>query len=474
MTLEQLQAQRTSILAEIKRRGGAAKAPNYVQRLKEVEAKIREMRASQDQAAADAEPSAEGVSDTQAGLTTRQAQRLAWLLANRPNDPQVKELQSIAARANAQNLAAQPDASAPEEEEPSAEEADDNQVGLTPRQEKRLAYLKKYKPNDPQLKKLQDIAARAEKARQNAGSQPSGEEEPSAEEEVEGQVGLTPRQEARLAYLKKHKPNDPEIAKWERIKKQGGSKPAPKDNPAPPPPGGGPDVPPGGDPNLKKDGTEDPGTKGVGETGTTIDNFLNGLFENLGPLDLSGAPKILSTEDLSTARNQVWDSIYRQNTKDLDRQKALRMEETKQELAQRGIPIDFGDNNLYGRAIGDIDRDFDARDQAARDSANLQADQSLATLTGINNTNRDAFVKSAQAEYQSKLDAASTGGSVLNVMMQKYNIDRETAQKILDRKLAEKIAKMEDKTKRAAIQKAGSGGGGGGGGFNVVVGGEAP
>lgn len=43
-TLADLQAQRTQILAEIQRRGGAAKAPNFATQLQQVDAQIRQMR----------------------------------------------------------------------------------------------------------------------------------------------------------------------------------------------------------------------------------------------------------------------------------------------------------------------------------------------------------------------------------------------------------------------------------------------
>ena len=45
-TLEELQAQRTRILAEIKRRGGEAKAPGFAKQLAETEQQIRSMRGS--------------------------------------------------------------------------------------------------------------------------------------------------------------------------------------------------------------------------------------------------------------------------------------------------------------------------------------------------------------------------------------------------------------------------------------------
>lgn len=331
-----------------------------------------------------------------------------------------------------------------------------NVEGLTPEQIARVRAIAENKgaygaKGAALAKELQKKVAAPPATGGPATDGGAGGQEPQAETPTDAQAGLTPRQEQRLAWLLKNRPKDPQIAKLQAIKNKVAQNP-----------GGGADA--------------DPGTTGLGDTGTTIDNFIDGVFKDLKPLDLTGTPKILGADDLQAERQSVYDSVYRQSTKDFERQKQLRMEETKQELAQRGIPIGFGDDNLYGQAIGDIERDFDAKYQAAMDSANVQADQSLATLSGVNNQNRDSFMKAAMAQYQAQLDAASAGGSILSVLMQKYGIDKDEAQKILDRELTKKIAKDDYNAKMAAVNKSGGGGGGGGGGdgFNITIGGVAP
>jgi hypothetical protein len=224
-------------------------------------------------------------------------------------------------------------------------------------------------------------------------------------------------------------------------------------------------VTPGAGGAGKQQAAQDPGTKGLGDTATTVDDFLEGIFKDLKPLDLSGAPKILSADDLAASRQGVYNSIYQQNTQDLQQNRQLDLEQQKQELANRGIPLNFGGEDLYSKSIADVNKRYDTMDLNARNMANVGADQSLVAQSQVNKTAQDAFLSNATEQFNSQLNAASVGGNVLQTLMQKFGISREEAQAALERKSREKIAR---------IGAARSGGGGGTTDTGPIIGGAAP
>lgn len=218
---------------------------------------------------------------------------------------------------------------------------------------------------------------------------------------------------------------------------------------------------------LTENGGVDPGTEGLGETATTIDNFLNDAFKNLEPLDLSGAPKVLTDNDLAASRQGAYQSIYDTSTQNLQRNKSRDLEAQKQELADRGIPYDPANpDSLYGKTVGSVNERYDQLYKDAENAANMGADQRLSTLAGVNATASDQFLKSAMAGYQSQLDAASTGGSILNTLMSKFGIDQQTAQNALNARTQKQIAQIR--------ARQSGGGGGGGADTGPIVGGVAP
>jgi len=217
----------------------------------------------------------------------------------------------------------------------------------------------------------------------------------------------------------------------------------------------------------------DPGVKGTGDTYKTVDAFLDAAFQGLQPLDLSGAPKVLTADDLQGQRGKVYDSIYATQTKDLDKRKAQDLEAQKQELANRGIPLNFANdpsnpNNLYSRAIGDVTNRYDTLYQDAANAANAGADQGLATYVDANTKANDQFLKGALGSYQSQLDAISTGGNIIQTLMTKYGIDEATAQAKLQARTQKEIARMNNANRGNGGRSSGDGGSG------VIVGGTAP
>lgn len=275
------------------------------------------------------------------------------------------------------------------------------------------------------------------------------------------EAGWTARQQTRLDWLLKNRPNDPEVKKLQGKKAAAGR--APGDQPPGATPPGG--TPPPGEPTVP----------GSGATGESLDAFLANIFENFKPWDDSGAPKVYTAAELDAMRAETQDSLYREETKYLERDRARALEESKQELANRGIPYDPAaaqdpnSKSLYGRTIGGIEENFRTQDQSARDRARAGADARLETVAGVNRSAHDAWVNAATAGYNSQLDALNAGGNLLNTLITKYGMTREEAQRELDRQLQRKIEKEKNRT---AINIANIGARSSGGGSNDFGGGE--
>lgn len=213
---------------------------------------------------------------------------------------------------------------------------------------------------------------------------------------------------------------------------------------------------------------EDPGTEGTGDTYAAADSFLEGLFKDFKQLDLSGAPKVLTDNDLLATRQGAYQSIYDTATKDLEKRKAQDLEAQKQELANRGIPFDPANpESLYGRTIGDVQNRYDTLYQDAMNQANLGADTRLQALVNANTAASDAFMNQAKSQYQSQIDAILASSNALQTLMEKYGIDEAKARQIIENKSREKMAKI------AARGSGGGGGGGGGEDTGPIIGGTA-
>ena len=215
----------------------------------------------------------------------------------------------------------------------------------------------------------------------------------------------------------------------------------------------------------------DPGTKGTGDTYQSADAFLDSLFQGFQPLDLSGAPKVLTADDLAAQRQSVYQSMYQTDTEGFDKKRADAIEAKKQELANRGIPMGTlanDPNDPYANAIADINTQYDQAEQRAKNAANIGADQSLLSYVGANTAAADAFTKNAVAQYQGQLDAMSTTGSIITDLMQKYGLDQARATALLQMKTQKEIARIQ------ASRPTGGSGGGGMPDNSPIIGGNAP
>jgi len=229
-----------------------------------------------------------------------------------------------------------------------------------------------------------------------------------------------PRENARLNFLLKNRPNDPQVAQLQKMKAANGGQ-------------------------VTGGQHTDVGDKGLGDTGKTVDDFLQGVFQNVDTngVDLSGAPKVYTGADLASSRQSAYDSLYSTATQNLERNRLRDLEAAKQETADRGIPYDPSNpESAYGKAIGGVEDQYHKWDQEAQAAANNGADQRMATESQVNAAAGNQFSTNKLAEFNSKLTAASTASNALNVLMQKYKMTRDEAQAALDRAQKDRLAQL--------------------------------
>jgi hypothetical protein len=307
-------------------------------------------------------------------IDARQQARLNWLLKNRPSDPQVKQLQAQA-KQGAPKMA----------------------PGLTVAQPEMAPGLTVAQPEQP------------------AAAQPTAP------------AGLTPRQAARLAWLQKNRPKDPQVAKLQAI--QNGDVANPGDDGTPQAPDGGdvqPEIAPDGTINKpaaeadladKRKADEEAQFKldnpdEVDEYGNTVTYTKDPVTGQIKRTITAGdtakrfrelALKAAEGYDPETDRQNAQDATYGSLTKYYDRDKARELEAQKQELAERGIPYDpaaaqdVNSKNLYGRTIGGIDQKYQGfKEEAGRQSI-LSGNQAYATTASA----RDSFLTAATGSANS-------------------------------------------------------------------------
>jgi len=307
--------------------------------------------------------------------------------------------------------------------------------------------------------------------------------------------GWDARKEARLNWLMKNRPNDPQVAKLKSLKAGGGVA------------GGsgvvGPTVSKG---TVGKTGTIDPVqasedvakaeaddiatnfqlehpqiiTDANGNTreitrhadGTvTVKDTAGGISQTFKDLATAAAQSFNGDED----RKKAEEATYGTLTKYYDRDMARELEDQKQELANRGIPYDPvaaqdpNTKNLYGKTIGAINEKYRGLKDQASQQAVITGNQAYATTSAARDSFLNGVLNGASTfsgnfgPYSNSVTTDSSGDTkdILTMgagqYMTKYGIDQDTY------------------TKKLAIAKQGSGGGGGkssgssdsGGGFDL-------
>lgn len=233
----------------------------------------------------------------------------------------------------------------------------------------------------------------------------------------------------------------------------------------------------------KKIITRDPATGAVTtrvESGALANNakgILGGALENLGAkgnIDLSGAPKILETGDVRTEAQRVGDANYNYLTRNMERDKRREMEAAKQELAERGIPIDYGNpDSMWNKATGAINQRYDEINSAANQQAIIGRDASMGALISGQNVARDAFLKGAGMEADNARSQVSTALGATGAMagdftqyaggsVDQTGVLQSLLKNMSDAELAKYGIDKDYAAKLRAINKPSGGGGGGG------------
>ena len=163
-------------------------------------------------------------------------------------------------------------------------------------------------------------------------------------------------------------------------------------------------------------------------------------------------------------RQAAQDASYNYITKDYAQNKAREMEAAKQELAQRGIPIDANPESLWSKSLQNIDQKYQALDDQAKNQALTAGNQYYATdasaVQALGNTVNTlsptftAFQGGAQDQSGNLQQALQT---IAGFDAAKYAVDKDYKAKM------DQIA-----VQRLAASKVGSGGGGGGG--DIILG----
>lgn len=165
--------------------------------------------------------------------------------------------------------------------------------------------------------------------------------------------GLTAHEQERLQYLLKHRPNAPQVQQLQAK------------------------------------------MKAAGQTGF---NSLNptGINDQTGQVNsgqfLNNTPQLPGMNDLMGEAQKARDAGYGYLTQDFATQKQQEMEASKQELAQRGIPLDPDPNSLYGRTMAQIDQKYRKLDDSAKQQSWALGNSLLGTEGNVGVNNYNAFV----------------------------------------------------------------------------------
>lgn len=165
-------------------------------------------------------------------------------------------------------------------------------------------------------------------------------------------------------------------------------------------------------------------------------------------------------------RAKAQDAAYGYITKTYQRDKARELEDAKQELANRGIPLDPSPNSLYGKAISSIEEKYQGLDDQAKSQALTAGNQYYSTDVNAVSTLGSTVAGQTPnfTQYQGGTSTLAPNmqaalQSIAGFNMQKYQTDKEYKARM------DQIA-----VQRLAASKSGSGGGGGDEGGDIFLG----
>lgn len=127
-------------------------------------------------------------------------------------------------------------------------------------------------------------------------------------------------------------------------------------------------------------------------------NKPTGLDDKTGAINsgqvFNNAPDLAYDQD--KAFGEAYNSAYNYITQDYGTQKAQEIEAAKQELANRGIPIDPTEGSLYSKTLKAIDTKYQQLDDQAKNQAFLQGGQLYGTKAGASTDAFNAFMNATR------------------------------------------------------------------------------
>lgn len=170
------------------------------------------------------------------------------------------------------------------------------------------------------------------------------------------------------------------------------------------------------------------------------------------------------TSNFQDAVSNAQNANYNFLTRNLATDKARDLEAAKQELANRGIPLDASKESLWGKTVESIDRKYQDLTNQANNQAIMAGNETLGAQVGAQNSILGSLTNTAQAFKQNatpyqggNIDLSGTFADSTKVAsgadLAKYQTDKD---------YAAKMAQIN-------AQKAAAGGGGGGAPKSNVV-----
>ncbi len=149
----------------------------------------------------------------------------------------------------------------------------------------------------------------------------------------------------------------------------------------------------------------------------------------VGNIDLTGAPQVVGSEDLSADVDKARDAAYNYTTQYYAKDKAQELEDAKQELANRGIPMDPTEGSLWQKSLDAVERKYQNLYDQASNLSIAQGNTILSTEAGVSKDAFTSFLQGAMAMSDAEL--------------KRYGIDQDTINKLRTIKASKQIAGME-------------------------------
>lgn len=121
--------------------------------------------------------------------------------------------------------------------------------------------------------------------------------------------------------------------------------------------------------------------------------------------NLSGMPTLPGGGDVVADAAKNRDAAYAYLTKDNAQNKSRELAAAKQELAQRGIPLDPSPDSLYGRTLQQIENKYQGLDDQAKQQSFSMGQTALSTEADVQKSAVDSFLTGAGLVSDAQLKA---------------------------------------------------------------------